>query len=71
MVFLDDGTLLITSGDGFNYREKAQYLDNHFGKIITVTPQGVGVGIALKPTGLFAMADTNNKRHHDNNGGEV
>ena len=34
--FLDDGTLLITSGDGFNYREDAQNLDNHFGKVIRI-----------------------------------
>ena len=40
MAFLDDGTLLITSGDGFNYREKAQYLDNHFGKIIRINTDG-------------------------------
>ena len=40
MVFLEDGTLLITSGDGFNYREKAQYLDNHFGKIIRINTDG-------------------------------
>ena len=31
MAFLKDGTLLITSGDGFSYREEAQELDNHFG----------------------------------------
>ena len=40
MAFLDDGTLLITSGDGFNYREQAQYLDNHFGKIIRINTDG-------------------------------
>lgn len=40
MAFLDDGTLLITSGDGFNYREEAQYLDNHFGKIIRINTDG-------------------------------
>ena len=40
MAFLDDGTLLITSGDGFNYRERAQYLDNHFGKIIRINTDG-------------------------------
>ena len=40
MAFLDDGTLLITSGDGFNYREKAQYLDNHYGKIIRINTDG-------------------------------
>ena len=38
--FMDDGTLLITSGDGFNYREKAQMLDNHFGKIVRVEDDG-------------------------------
>jgi len=40
MKFMADGTLLITSGDGFNYREKAQSLDNHFGKIVRVNDDG-------------------------------
>jgi|TARA_Y100000996_G_C22548441_1_gene652783 glucose/arabinose dehydrogenase len=40
MTFLDDGTLLITSGDGFNYRESAQQLDNHFGKILRINTDG-------------------------------
>ena len=40
MAFLDDGTLLITSGDGFNYREQAQDLDNHFGKVIRINTDG-------------------------------
>ena len=40
MAFLDDGTLLVTSGDGFNYREQAQYLDNHYGKIIRINTDG-------------------------------
>ena len=40
MVFLKDGTLLITSGDGFSYREMAQELDNHFGKVIRVNEDG-------------------------------
>lgn len=40
MAFLDDGTLLITSGDGFNYREQAQYLDNHYGKIVRINTDG-------------------------------
>ena len=40
MAFLDDGTLLVTSGDGFNYRERAQYLDNHYGKIIRINTDG-------------------------------
>ena len=40
LLFLPDGTLLITSGDGFNYREQAQYLNNHFGKILRVNDDG-------------------------------
>ena len=40
MAFLEDKTLLITSGDGFDYRELAQNLDNHFGKIIRIKDDG-------------------------------
>ena len=35
-----DGRLLVTSGDGFNYREQAQDLDNHFGKILRINDDG-------------------------------
>ena len=37
---MKDGTLLLNSGDGFDHREKAQYLDNHFGKIIRINTDG-------------------------------
>tara|TARA_B100002019_G_scaffold11540_1_gene9300 strand:+ start:269 stop:1375 length:1107 start_codon:yes stop_codon:yes gene_type:complete len=40
MVILKDGTLLIASGDGYDYRENAQYLDNHFGKMIRINKDG-------------------------------
>ncbi len=40
MAFLKDGTLLITSGDGFSYREEAQELDNHYGKVIRINDDG-------------------------------
>ena len=40
MVILTDGTLLIASGDGYDYREAAQYLDNHFGKMIRINKDG-------------------------------
>ena len=40
IAFLNDGTLLLTSGDGFDHREKAQTLDNHFGKIIRINKDG-------------------------------
>jgi len=40
IAFLNDGTLLLTSGDGYDHREKAQRLDNHFGKIIRINRDG-------------------------------
>lgn len=40
MVFLPDGTLLLTIGDGFNYREQAQRLDSHLGKVVRITAAG-------------------------------
>jgi glucose/arabinose dehydrogenase len=40
LLFLNDKSLLITSGDGFDFREEAQQLDNHFGKIIRILDDG-------------------------------
>ncbi len=40
MAFLQDGTLVITSGEGFTFREQAQRLDNHFGKVIRINTDG-------------------------------
>ena len=40
IAFLLDGTILLASGDGFDHREKAQELDNHFGKIIRINKDG-------------------------------
>ena len=40
LLFLMDGTLLITSGDAFNHREQAQKLDNHYGKILRLNDDG-------------------------------
>ena len=37
---LTDTSLLLTTGDGFDYREQAQKLDNHFGKIIRINTDG-------------------------------
>ena len=39
IAFLDD-TILLPSGDGYDHREKAQTLDNHFGKIIRINKDG-------------------------------
>ena len=40
VAFLPDGTLLLTLGDGFDHREDAQRLDNHFGKIVRLADDG-------------------------------
>ncbi len=40
LLFLPDGTLLITTGDGFNYREQSQHLDSLMGKTLRIHPDG-------------------------------
>jgi glucose/arabinose dehydrogenase len=40
LALMPDQTLLITVGEGFDYREKAQSLDNHFGKLIRLNKDG-------------------------------
>lgn len=40
MLFLPDGTLLITSGEGFEHREQAQSLESELGKILRVGDDG-------------------------------
>ena len=40
LALMPDSTLLITVGEGFDYREKAQSLDNHFGKLLRINKDG-------------------------------
>ena len=40
LAFIRDGTLIITVGDGFQYREQAQDLGSQLGKIVRVTELG-------------------------------
>lgn len=40
MAFLPDDTLLLTLGDGFEYREQAQVLDNHLGTLVRLNLDG-------------------------------
>ena len=40
LLFLPDKTLLLTVGDGFDYREKAQDPASHLGKILRLTREG-------------------------------
>ncbi len=44
MAFLPDGTLLLTTGDGFTYREAAQDPVSHLGKILRITQTGKAAG---------------------------
>ena len=36
----DDGNLFVTLGEHFTYRDQAQSLANHLGKVIRITPEG-------------------------------
>lgn len=40
IAFLPDGTLMMPVGDAFHFREEAQTLDNHFGKIVRLNDDG-------------------------------
>jgi glucose/arabinose dehydrogenase len=40
MVFLPDGTLLLTTGDGFDYREAAQDVGSGLGKVLRMNDDG-------------------------------
>ncbi len=40
LAWASDGSLLITTGDGFDLREHAQARSNHFGKTIRINPDG-------------------------------
>ncbi|HEU5169512.1 MAG TPA: PQQ-dependent sugar dehydrogenase [Gemmatimonadales bacterium] len=40
LVFAGDGKLFVTQGDRFGYREKAQDLSNHLGKVVRINPDG-------------------------------
>lgn len=40
MVWLPDNTLVLTLGDGFDYREQAQRRQNHIGSIVRLNPDG-------------------------------
>jgi glucose/arabinose dehydrogenase len=40
MAFMKDGTLLITLGDGFDFREDAQNPKNHYGTIVRIHTDG-------------------------------
>jgi glucose/arabinose dehydrogenase len=58
MAFLPDGTLVLTTGDGFDYREKAQLLSSGLGKILRITTDGKvppGNPFAAEPNAMGAI----------------
>jgi glucose/arabinose dehydrogenase len=40
LLFLPDGTLLVATGEGFEYREAAQDIDQHLGKVLRINSDG-------------------------------
>lgn len=40
LAFAPNGTLFVTLGDRFNYRDRAQSLDNHIGKVVRINADG-------------------------------
>ena len=40
LLFAADGTLYVTLGDGYDYRDEAQSLDDHFGKVVRLNGDG-------------------------------
>ena len=52
ILFLPDGTFLLTVGDGFAYKAAAQALDSHLGKILRLTRDG-----AAPPDNPFVARD--------------
>lgn len=45
LLFLPDDSLLITTGEGFEYREEAQSLESELGKVLRVSADGEPLGI--------------------------
>lgn len=40
MAFMPDGSLLITTGEGYSYKDEAQEIDGHFGKVLRINGDG-------------------------------
>ncbi len=40
LAFLDDGTLLLTTGEGYSRKDEAQSVDGHFGKVVRINSDG-------------------------------
>ena len=62
LAFLGDGTFALTIGDGFEYREKAQDMSSHLGKIVRLNDDGSvppGVTFPNAAPGIFSLGHRN------------
>lgn len=57
LLLLPDNTLLITSGDGYDFRERAQQLESHMGKILRINLDG-----SVPADNPFATSDNEQQR---------
>lgn len=62
LAFLGDGTFALTIGDGFEYREKAQDLSSHLGKIVRLNDDGSvpsGAAFVNAAPGIISLGHRN------------
>lgn len=61
LAFLEDGTLLMGIGDGFDYREEAQNPATHFGSFVHLADDGTPLGEAFAGSapGVFTIGHRN------------
>lgn len=62
MVFDKTGNLLLTTGDGFDYREQAQVKQSHLGKVLRMSE----VGMPIKSNPFFSHDDTRSSATPEN-----
>lgn len=78
MVFLPDGTLVMTLGEGFAYREAAQDKASHLGKTVRLNPDGAApkdnpfVGVSGARPEIYSLGHRNAQGlHFDTAGGQL
>jgi glucose/arabinose dehydrogenase len=62
MLFLEDETLLLTTGDGFEHREQAQNLSSELGKVLRINDDGSPAGLLDaegEPSRIWTMGHRN------------
>ncbi|MGB3726312.1 MAG: PQQ-dependent sugar dehydrogenase [Glaciecola sp.] len=74
MAFMNNGNLLLSTGDGFDFREDAQRDASQLGKILNITPEGEIITLSKghrNPQGLIVMPNGQVLSHeHGPDGGD-